>query len=87
MVRAAVGKADLYALYFPKSSCLSFSSMFCHLFPFSFLPAGLLTGPVDEFKVILERYLIGASPTTISSSATATFGARASLIHVKSSSF
>jgi len=54
--------------------------------------AGFLTGPVDEFKVILERYLIGASPTTISSSATtisssttATFGARASLINIKSS--
>ena len=40
MVRAAVDKADLYVLYFPKLFSLSFSSMFCHFFPFSLLPAG-----------------------------------------------
>jgi len=40
MVHAAIGKADLCVLYFPKSSGLSFSSMFCHFFPFSLLPAG-----------------------------------------------
>jgi hypothetical protein len=39
MVRVAVGKADLYILYVPKSSGLRFQVCF-PLFPVSLLPAG-----------------------------------------------
>jgi hypothetical protein len=94
MVRVVVGKADLYVLYFPKSSGLSFQVCFATSFLSRFYLQAPPHWPVNGFKVILERYLIGVSPTTlsssattISSSATAAFGARASLIHINSSSF